>query len=229
MYGATRLRALNSRLPAPRGGEARIFACKRYHVIPPVSRLCQIPGRRLEAIPEMDGELPFRRAPIGWRGFPATGHLPQGEINQLLGSLLAREMPPGFHRPPNAAVQALDRVRRVDRLPKRRREAKAGDHPRPVPAPAFHHVRIALAEFARGESLQRRLRGFRIGSLVDLLQFLRQLSAFLPGSAGQEYRSRCTMQVCTTVSGKAVSSASGKPFRPSTTATRMSSTPRFFS
>ena len=34
------------------------------------------------------------------------------------------------------------------------------------------------------------------------------------------------MQVCTTVSGNTVVIASGKPFRPSTTAIRMSLTPR---
>src|SRR3954471_302346 len=40
-------------------------------------------------------------------------------------------------------------------------------------------------------------------------------------------RSRWTMQVCTVASGKTAVIASGKPFRPSTTASRMSSTPRF--
>ena len=35
------------------------------------------------------------------------------------------------------------------------------------------------------------------------------------------------MQVCTVASGKTAVIASGKPFRPSTTAIRMSSTPRF--
>ncbi|KDM65064.1 hypothetical protein ACIDI_284c00020 [Acidiphilium sp. JA12-A1] len=43
-----------------------------------------------------------------------------------------------------------------------------------------------------------------------------------------EFRSRWTMQVCTIVSGKTAVIASGPPFRPSTTASRMSSTPRFF-
>ncbi len=40
---------------------------------------------------------------------------------------------------------------------------------------------------------------------------------------------RCTMQVCTTVYGNAAVMASGKPFRPSTTAIRMSAIPRFLS
>src|ERR1700730_16853916 len=44
-----------------------------------------------------------------------------------------------------------------------------------------------------------------------------------------ELRMRCTMQVCTIVCGKTALIASGKPFRPSTTAMRMSPTPRFFS
>src|SRR5512132_801711 len=41
-----------------------------------------------------------------------------------------------------------------------------------------------------------------------------------------EFRIRCTMQVCIVVSGKTAPIASGKPFRPSTTAIRMSFTPR---
>src|SRR6058998_982182 len=44
-----------------------------------------------------------------------------------------------------------------------------------------------------------------------------------------EWRIRCTMQVCTTVSGKTALIASGKPFRPSTTAMRISPMPRFLS
>src|SRR4051812_44552642 len=43
------------------------------------------------------------------------------------------------------------------------------------------------------------------------------------------WRSRWTMQVCTVACGKTAVIASGKPFRPSTTATSTSSTPRFFS
>src|SRR5664279_4286670 len=44
-----------------------------------------------------------------------------------------------------------------------------------------------------------------------------------------ELRIRCTMQVCTIVCGNTALIASGKPFRPSTTAMSTSSTPRFFS
>src|SRR5215204_4924635 len=44
-----------------------------------------------------------------------------------------------------------------------------------------------------------------------------------------EWRIRCTMQVCTTVSGKTALIASGKPFSPSTTAMRISPMPRFLS
>src|SRR5215813_12491890 len=40
---------------------------------------------------------------------------------------------------------------------------------------------------------------------------------------------RCTMQVCTTVCGNSEVIASGKPLKPSTTAIRMSLTPRAFS
>src|SRR5689334_10062266 len=43
------------------------------------------------------------------------------------------------------------------------------------------------------------------------------------------WRSRWTMQVCTVACGKTAVIASGKPFRPSTTAISTSSTPRFFS
>src|SRR3954471_22840027 len=43
------------------------------------------------------------------------------------------------------------------------------------------------------------------------------------------WRSRWTMQVCTVACGKTAVIASGKPFRPSTTAISRSSTPRFFS
>ena len=43
-----------------------------------------------------------------------------------------------------------------------------------------------------------------------------------------ELRIRWTMQVCTIVGGNTPLIASGNPFRPSTTAIRMSSTPRFF-
>ena len=41
------------------------------------------------------------------------------------------------------------------------------------------------------------------------------------------WRSRWTLQVWTTASGNTARIASGKPFRPSTTASRISSTPRF--
>src|SRR5829696_159478 len=44
-----------------------------------------------------------------------------------------------------------------------------------------------------------------------------------------EWRIRCTMQVCTTVSGKTALIASGKPLSPSTTAMRISPMPRFLS
>ena len=44
-----------------------------------------------------------------------------------------------------------------------------------------------------------------------------------------ELRMRWTMQVCTIVGGNTAAIASGNPFRPSTTAIRMSSTPRFLS
>ena len=44
-----------------------------------------------------------------------------------------------------------------------------------------------------------------------------------------ELRMRWTMQVCTIVGGNTAAITSGNPFRPSTTAIRMSSTPRFLS
>src|SRR6185369_3769829 len=44
-----------------------------------------------------------------------------------------------------------------------------------------------------------------------------------------ECRTRCTMHNCTSVCGKTLSIASGKPFSPSTQAIKMSLTPRFFS
>ena len=44
-----------------------------------------------------------------------------------------------------------------------------------------------------------------------------------------ELRMRWTMQVCTIVGGNTAVIASGNPFRPSMTAIRMSSTPRFLS
>ena len=44
-----------------------------------------------------------------------------------------------------------------------------------------------------------------------------------------ELRIRCTMQVCTMACGNTAVMASGKPLRPSTTATRMSAMPRFLS
>src|ERR1700722_15419768 len=44
-----------------------------------------------------------------------------------------------------------------------------------------------------------------------------------------ELRMRWTMQVCTIVGGNPAAIASGNPFRPSTMAIRMSSTPRFLS
>ena len=43
-----------------------------------------------------------------------------------------------------------------------------------------------------------------------------------------QLRIRWTMQVWTAACGKTAAIASGKPFRPSTTAIRMSSTPRAF-
>ena len=44
-----------------------------------------------------------------------------------------------------------------------------------------------------------------------------------------ELRMRWTMQVCTIVGGNTAAIALGNPFRPSTTAITMSSTPRFLS
>jgi hypothetical protein len=69
----------------------------------------------------------------------------------------------------------------------------------------------------------RRSRRFRPGKSFE---FARQGLAFFPAAKGQTIAVKCTMQVCTLANGKTAVLASGKPFSPSTTAIRMSSTPR---
>lgn len=59
-----------------------------------------------------------------------------------------------FHGSPDRAVQALNRICRVGRLLKRRREAKVGDHPCPISLPTLHQVWVASPEFAHGENFQ---------------------------------------------------------------------------
>ena len=74
---------------------------------------------------------------------------------------------------------------------------------------------------------QGHLGHFGIGGAVDALQGRGHRLAVLPGDKRQAVAHQVnTMQVCTSVCGNTVVMASGKPFRPSTTATRMSLAPR---
>ncbi len=142
--------------------------------------------------------------------------------------------------PAQLGVQGLDLIRGVDDPADIEREGEERDQLRPVPPPGQGDRRVFEPPFARGEGIQ----GLGVGvlGLVDALERSRDRLAILVGCAGivaegrvspqhksSALRIRCTMQVWTWARGKTAVMASGKPFRPSTTAMRMSSTPRFLS
>ena len=81
----------------------------------------------------------------------------------------------------HAAVQALDRVRRVHDLPHGRGESEERNDPVPVALPALDHGRETPSPLAAFECAQRLFGRRGIVGLVDRLQSLNQGLAVLPG------------------------------------------------
>lgn len=96
--------------------------------------------RQPEPVAELDREFAPRLRPVGRRPLP-----PRLDVPQLPRRGAAREVPPAPHRAPERAVEALDLVRRVHRLPHVRRERQERGHALPVRAPRLHDRRILPA------------------------------------------------------------------------------------
>lgn len=153
----------------------------------------------------------------------------QDQVEQLGGRAIAGEVAPGPDSPPELRVQRLDRVCGVDDPADFVRERKERDDLAPGTPPALADGGIALAPWAGLERRQRLFGSIGIDGAVDVLERCRKPFAVFPGDevhgvaqqvddAGLNDRLRETAVI-----------ASGKPFRPSMTASRISSTPRFLS
>src|SRR4051812_19282313 len=134
-----------------------------------------------------------------------------------------------FYRAAQLCIQGFDRVRGVDDAPDRDGKRKERDDLGPVAPPALGDGRIFAPPRAGVEGVERRLAGFGVLGAIDRPQFAGDRLASFQEANSMEWRIKCTMQVCTTVSGKTALIASGEPFSPSTTATRISPMPRFLS
>ena len=196
----------------------------------------------LEAIFEQDRELGPGHAPFLGRHSPFALGQVQDQIEQLEGGLVAGEVAAGADGPAQLGVQGLDSIGGVDDPADIGREGEERDHRRPVAPPGQGDRRISAAPLAGGEGLQRR------GTCIGVLGLCRPPSGrprppcgpcrvrgtvatgrVSPQHKASELRIRCTMQVWTWACGNTAVIASGKPFRPSTTAMSTSSTPRFLS
>ena len=116
----------------------------------------------------------------GWV-FPLCRDVPQRQVDQLRGRLVAGEMPLVANRLADLAVQALNRVGRVQDLADLRREGEKRDHLLPAPAPTVHHGRVAFPVGAGFEPIQLCRSGLGRGRRVNDLQRLGQRFSFLPG------------------------------------------------
>src|SRR5215213_7806773 len=132
-----------------------------------------------------------------------------------------------FYGATQLRVQGFDCVGGVDDPPDRDGERKERDDLGPIAPPALGDRGIFAPPRADIERVERRLAGFGVLGTVRSSPAM-ALRSFQEANS-MEWRIRCTMQVCTTVSGKTALIASGKPFSPSTTAMRISPMPRFLS
>src|ERR1700722_20291989 len=101
-------------------------------------------------------------------------------------------------------------------------------HVLPVPAQSLADRRIALAPFGL-ELLEPDHRHVGVLGPVDRLDRRQDRLAVLPGNERRAVPDQMQMHVCTTACGNTDVIASGKPLSPSTTAMRMSLTPRALS
>ena len=109
------------------------------------------------------------------------------------------------------------------------RKIEERDDVLPVSPPALCDRRIFAAPGAGVEILQRlAARSASPARQVALSSAAIGLRSFHEAKS-MELRMRWIMQVWTIVGGNTAAIASGNPFRPSTTAIKMSSTPRFLS
>jgi hypothetical protein len=118
----------------------------------------------------------------------------------------------GFDGASQLRIQSFDGIRAVDDAADRDGKRKERDNLSPFPPPALGDRRIFAPPGAGVEGVERRLAGFRVLGAIDRPQFTDDRLAVLPGGElPMEWRIRCTMQVCTTVSVKTALIASGKP------------------
>ena len=140
-----------------------------------------------------------------------------------------RESGRGLWRQPRFALEPVNGAPLVDDPAHRLREGEEGNVC-PIAPSGLRDGGIFSPPGAGIESVELRVAGGGVLGPVDLREGRRHegLRSVLETNSS-ECRIRCTTQVWMTVSGKTALIASGNPFRPSTTAMRMSPTPRFLS
>src|SRR3954454_745353 len=97
-----------------------------------------------ESVSEVDLEGGAGRGPCAV-ALPLGVGAHDREVDELGGGLLVGEVPTGLDRFADLAVQALDRVGRVDRAPQLVGQAEERDHVLPRRAPGVDGRGVALA------------------------------------------------------------------------------------
>src|SRR3954470_22515580 len=121
-----------------------------------------------EAVSEVDLQGGARRRP-GAVLLPLGVGADDRQVDELGGGLLVGKVPAGLDRLADLAVQALDRVGRVDRASELVGEREERGHVLPAGAPGVDGRRVALAPLGV-EALELDERGVGVGGGVDRAQ-----------------------------------------------------------